>query len=118
MLKGFDKIILFLVKPLENVDAVIHALKDKVVDGALLDMYAAATRKDLFKTGEIELNRQVEYPSGYGIVLSGRMKDSAPMIKEYFKTKANEILGFIQNNTDVVTQVLQATKINITLYVC
>ncbi|XP_028401625.1 uncharacterized protein LOC114524674 [Dendronephthya gigantea] len=92
------------VKLFKNVDEVIKALEDKVVDGALLDMYAAATRKDLFKNGEIELNKQVEYPSGYGIVLSGRMKHSAPMIKEYFKIKSNEMLGFIQNNTDVVTQ--------------
>ena len=91
---------------LKNVDQVIKALKDKEVDGAILDMYAAATRKDLFESGDIELTRQVEYPAGYGIVLSGRMKDSAPMINEYFKLKANELSEYIQNNTDVVIQVL------------
>ena len=90
----------------KNVDEVIKALEDKRVEGAILDMYAAAMRKDLFENGDIELTRQVEYPAGYGIVLSGRMKDSAPMIKEYLKLRTNELLEFIQNNTDVVTQVL------------
>ena len=94
------------MRPFGNVDKVIEALKDKVVDGAVLDMYAAATRQDLFQNGDVELRRQIEYPSGYGIVLSGRMKDSAPMINEYFKKKAQVLLEFIQNNTDIVTQVL------------
>ena len=85
---------------------MIQALKDKVVDGAMLDMYAAAARKDLFQSGEIQLRRHIEYPSGYGIVLSGRMKHSAPMINEYFKTKENELSLLIQTKTDIVTQVL------------
>ena len=94
------------MQPFRNIDTVIKALKDKVVDGALLDMYAAATRKDLFENGDIQLRRQVEYPSGYGIVLSGRMKHSAQMINEYLKSRKSELLQFIQENTDIVTQVL------------
>ena len=98
------------MEPFSNVDAVIQALKDKVVDGAMLDMYAAAVRKDLFESGEIKLRRQIEYPSGYGIVLSGRMKHSASMINEYFKTKANELYLLIQKETDIVTQVLNQSS--------
>ena len=98
----------FLVQPYNNVDEVIKALKDKVVDGAILDMYAAATRKDLFEDGDIQLNRQVEYPSGYGIVLSGKMKHSTHMITEYYKSKTSELVQLIQNKTDVVTQVRDA----------
>lgn len=92
---------------MSNVDEAIKALEDATVDGALLDMFAAAYRKDLFQSGHIQLTKKVEYPSGYGIVLSGRMKDSAPMINEYFKAKKSELDAIIKDKTDVVSQVLK-----------
>lgn len=88
-----------------NVEEIVHAMKNKKVDGALLDMYATAVRKDLFDDKDIEINRFVQYPSGYGIVLSGRLSDSSTMMNSYLQTHKATILKVIDDNTNVITQV-------------
>lgn len=88
-----------------NVEEVLDAVKNKEVDGALLDMYATAIRKDLFEDKDIELNRLLKYPSGYGLVLSGRMKDSAMLTNRFLLNHKAEVSKLIEENTDVIRQV-------------
>lgn len=95
----------FLVVAYRNVEEIVDAMKSRKVDGALLDMYATAVRKDLFVDKDIQINRFVEYPSGYGIVLSGRLKDSSTMMNSYLQAHKTSILKLIDDNTNVISEV-------------
>ena len=87
------------------MEEIINAMKNKEVAGALLDMYAAATKKNLLEGGDIQLNRMLQYATGYGIVLSGNMKQAAPLFYDALATHKGEISRIIEQNTETILQV-------------
>ena len=88
-----------------NMEELVNAMKNKEVAGALVDMYAAATKKEIFQGGDIQLNRVIEYPTGYGVVLSGNMAEAAPFFLEALSTQKGEISRIIEENTETISQV-------------
>ena len=88
-----------------NMEEVINAMHNKEISGALLDMYAAATKKDSFDGGDIQLNRLIEYPTGYGFVLSGNMAKAAPIFREALATKKGKISKIVEGNTESISLV-------------
>ena len=87
------------------MEEVINAMNNKEIAGALLDMYAAATKKSMFDGGEIQLNRLVQYPTGYGFVLSGEMAKAAPLFRQALAAKKTKISLIVEENTDSISQV-------------
>ena len=87
------------------MEEIINAMKKKEVAGALVDIYAAATKRELFQGGDVQLNRMIEYPTGYGIVLSGNMAKAAPLLREAIAAQKSEISQIIEENTDTISQV-------------
>ena len=87
------------------MEELIAAMHNKEVAGALLDMYAAATKKSMFDGGDIQLNRLIEYPTGYGFVLSGNMAKAAPLFREALASKKTQISRIVEENTDCISQV-------------
>ena len=84
------------------MDEIIKAMHNKEISGALIDMYAAATKKDSFDGGDIQLNRLVEYPTGYGFVLSGNMAKAAPLLREALASQKNKISEIVEGNTESI----------------
>ena len=84
------------------MDEVINAMHKKEISGALLDMYAAATKKDSFAGGDIQLNRLIQYPTGYGFVLSGNMAKAAPLFRKALAAQMNRISEIVKGNTESV----------------
>ena len=62
-------------------------------------MYSAATRSDLFKHPDIIAKKIIKYPSAYGFVLSGDMKNAAPKFRDYLKVHANDFLKVVGART-------------------
>ena len=71
-------------------------MKRRDVRGALVDVYSAATRNDLFNHPDIVAKKIIKYPSAYGIVLSGDMKNAAPKFRDYLKVHANDFLKVVE----------------------
>ena len=92
----------YLVVGYKNMDDVINAMHNKEIAGALLDMYAAATKKESFDGGDIQLNRLIEYPTGYGFVLSGNMAKAAPLFREALASQKNKISEIVEGNTEAI----------------
>ena len=87
------------------MEEIINAMHNKEIAGALLDMYAAATKKNMFDGGDIQLNRLVEYPTGYGFVLSGDMAKAAPLFREALASQKTKVSSIVEENTDSISQV-------------
>jgi hypothetical protein len=84
------------------MEEIINAMHKKEISGALLDMYAAATKKDSFDGGDIQLNRLIEYPTGYGFVLSGDMAKAAPLFRDALDSQKNKISEIVEGNTESI----------------
>ena len=84
------------------MEDVINAMHNKKIGGALLDMYAAATRKGSFDGGDIQLNRLIEYPTGYGFVLSGNMAKAAPLFRQALASQKTQISRIVEGNTESI----------------
>ncbi|XP_028417432.1 uncharacterized protein LOC114541817 [Dendronephthya gigantea] len=91
------------VVPYNNMEDLINAMHNKKVSGALLDMYAAATKKSMFEGGDIQLNRLIEYPTGYGFVLSGNMAKAAPLFRQALAAQKTKISLIVEENTDSIS---------------
>eukprot|EP00794_Sanderia_malayensis_P015286 gene15286-16863_t len=83
-----------------SIEEVAAALKRRDVRGALVDVYSAATRNDLFEDPNIVAKKLVKYPSAFGFVLSGDMNNVAPKFRDYLKLHANELLENMKNKTE------------------
>ena len=97
--------IFLLVVGFNNVEEIFDAMKSKAVSGSLIDIYAAATKKHLLEGGDIQMNRIVEYPTGYGIVLSGDMVKSGPLFHQTITKKKAEISHIVEESTNTIPQV-------------
>lgn len=81
----------------------------KKVRGALLDMYAAATKKGSFNGDDIQLNRLIEHPTGYGFVLSGKMAKAAPLFRQALSSQKTQISQIVERNTESIQLVSSKT---------
>ena len=95
----------YLVVPYKNMEDIISAMHNKEVAGALLDMYAAATMKTMLEGGDIQLNRLIEYPTGYGFVLSGDMAKAAPLLRQALSARKTKVSEIVEENTDSISLV-------------
>ena len=82
-----------------TIEDVSSALKQRQVRGALVDIFSAASRSDLFLQSDIIAKKSLEYPSAYGFVLSGDMKNAAPDFRSYLSSQADRILAFMKEKS-------------------
>ncbi len=82
-----------------SIEEVAAALKRREVRGAMVDVFSAATRSDLFNHSDITAKRLFKYPSAFGFVLSGDMKNAASKFRDYLAVNANEIHKTIRSRT-------------------
>ena len=83
----------------KSVEDVAAALKNRHVRGALVDVYTAASRSDLFKHADIVAKKNIRYPNYFGLVLSGDMKNAASAFRSYINENADKFLSDMQNKT-------------------
>ena len=67
--------------------------------GALVDVFSAASRSDLFLQSDIIAKKFIKYPNAYGFVLSGEMQNAAPEFRNYLTSQADNILTFMKERT-------------------
>ena len=60
--------------------------------GALVDVYSAALRSDLFDHPDIVAKKKIVYPNAYGLVLSGDLKNAASAFKDYLNVNADTFI--------------------------
>ena len=65
----------------------------------MVDVFSAASRSDLFLQSDIVAKKSLEYPSAYGFVLSGDMKNAAPEFRRYLSSQADKILNFMKEKS-------------------
>ena len=82
-----------------TIEDVSAALKQRQVRGALVDVFSAASRSDLFLQSDIIAKKFIKYPSAYGFVLSGDMQNAAPEFRNYLSSQADNILKFMKERT-------------------
>lgn len=88
--------VVFLEATYNTIEEVASALQNRQVRGVLVDVFAAATRSDLFLQSDIMVKKRIQYPSAYGFVLSGDMANAAPEFRNYLSGQANSILKFME----------------------
>jgi len=83
----------------KTIEDVSSALKQRQVRGALVDIFSAASRSDLFLQSDIIAKKSLDYPSAYGFVLSGDMKNAAPEFRRYLNSQADRILAYMKEKS-------------------
>ena len=86
----------------KNIDALAEALVNRKVKGALVDVFSAGHRSDLFKKPEILAIKKIEKPAAYGIVLSGGLQHVKSEMKDYLAVHSNEIMQLVNQLTDAL----------------
>ena len=104
----------FIERQYKSVEDVAAALKSRHVRGALVDVYTAASRSDLFKHADIVAKKNIRYPNYFGLVLSGDMKNAASAFRSYINENADKFLGDMRNKTSKLEVCVH--RENITIY--
>ena len=65
----------------------------------MVDIFSAASRSDLFLQSDIIAKKSLDYPSAYGFVLSGDMKNAAPEFRRYLNSQADRILAYMKEKS-------------------
>lgn len=89
-------ILSFLGAKYSSIEEVALALKQRKVRGALVDIFSAASRSDLFLQSDIVAKRTIRYPSAYGFVLSGDMNNAAEDFRSYLRSRVDVVLNFVE----------------------
>lgn len=72
-----------------------RALKQRKVDGVLIDAYTAGSRKDLFGDKELRITKIISHSASYGVVLSGDAKRLQTCYRSYLKEERVRVFGVI-----------------------
>ncbi|XP_065061396.1 uncharacterized protein LOC135688464 [Rhopilema esculentum] len=80
----------------KTIEEVSSALKRREVRGALVDVYSAAMRSDLFDHPDIVAKKKIVYPNAYGLVFAGELKNAASAFRDYLNVNAKVFLDGMQ----------------------
>ena len=89
-------------KTYSNIDQLYNALRDKVVDGILLDAYTVSSNMHLYDHDNFNPVKLIKYPRYYGVVLSGDLANIARELGDNARAKENEILAALDTFKDTV----------------
>ena len=73
------------------------------MDGALIDSYTVGSRMELFKEGGLRMSKMIDYPSAYGVVMSGNARKLQICFREFLKEERASVFEIITNNVQGVT---------------
>jgi len=73
------------------------------VDGALIDSYTVGSRMDLFRGGSLRMSKMIDYPSAYGVVMSGYARKLQKCFRQFLKEERASVFEIITNNVQGVT---------------
>ena len=79
------------------------SLSKRLVDGALVDVYTVGSRKELFSDGVLRMGKIIEYPSAYGVVMSGYARRLQKCFREFLKEEKATVFEVITKNVDGIT---------------
>jgi hypothetical protein len=94
-----------LVRAYQNLDELYKGLLSGEVDGILLDAYVVGSRKDLFKTPNILVNKIKDYRTAYGIVWAGKSSRMRVCLDWYMKSRKSMMFRHIAENLEMVKKV-------------
>lgn len=82
-----------------KTEDVYNALKNRVVEAALVDAFIAASRSDLFSDRDIISRKMLQYSFTYGVVLSGDMVNSHGNVAAYVSNNRLHITQLVEKST-------------------
>ena len=80
-----------------------NSLKDRHVDGALIDSYTVGSRIELFSDGALRASRMVDYSSAYGVVMAGYARKLQKCFREFLKEEKASVFKIITNNVQGIS---------------
>ena len=80
-----------------------NSLKDRDVDGALIDSYTVGSRIELFSDGALRSSRMVDYSSAYGVVMAGYARKLQKCFREFLKEEKASVFKIITNNVQGIS---------------
>ena len=81
------------------MDEIRVALEEREIEGALLDTYIAAENKGTLLDERVFVKKILDWPVGYGVVLSGTAQNVEQRCRDYIALHISEIYKIIENKT-------------------
>ena len=81
------------------MDEIRIALEEREIEGALLDTYIAAENKGTLLDDRVFVKKVLDWPVGYGVVLSGAARNVEQRCRDYIALHISEIYKIIENKT-------------------
>lgn len=82
------------------------------MDGALIDSYTVGSRMELFRGGSLRMSKMIDYPSAYGVVMSGYARKLQICFREFLKEERASVFEIITNNVQGVTVIKTNSRID------
>ena len=99
----FPSIYLSLDQAYQTTTEVLQALKNKQVDIALLDAFAAASQVAMLKKDSLKVKEVIAADAGYGVVLSHEFVRLDKDFRSFISSNQDRITSFISNMTAKLT---------------
>lgn len=75
-----------------------RSLKDRHVEGALIDSYTVGSRMELFSDGAVRANKMIDYSLSYGVVMAGYASKLQKCFREFLKEEKAAVFEIIKSN--------------------
>ena len=85
-----------------TIAELYEALRNKIVDGVLLDAYTVSSNIRLYDYENFNPVKLIKYPRYYGVVLSGDLANIARELGDNARAKENEILAALDSYKNIV----------------
>ena len=79
------------------------SLKDRHVEGALIDSYTVGSRKELFSDGILRVTKMIDYSSAYGVVMAGYARKLQKCFREFLKEEKASVFEIITKNVQGIS---------------
>jgi len=79
------------------------SLKDRHVEGALIDSYTVGSRKELFSDGILRVTKMIDYSSAYGVVMAGYARKLQKCFREFLKEEQASVFEIITKNVQGIS---------------
>ncbi|XP_022795633.1 uncharacterized protein LOC111334203 [Stylophora pistillata] len=86
-----------------TLEDLYQSLKDRRVDGALIDSYTLGSRKELFSDGVLRMTKIISFSSAYGVVMAGYARKLQKCFRDFLKEERASVFQIITNNVQGVT---------------
>ena len=96
----------FFLPIVATIEDLYQSLKDRRVDGALIDSYTVGSRKELFSDGVLRMTKIISYSSAYGVVMAGQARKLQKCFREFLREERVSVFQIITDNIQGVTVII------------